>query len=127
MLKKEILHVGGEEVPELMLEKYLATGDEALRKKLSIVATQDIKTRLALIDFQREHSAEPLENYIRVFGDKAGDHCWKIHLVLSEFLHQEGRNEEAVDHAQVSHRYAPAREKSTIGEIISKMLFLGSP
>lgn len=90
-LQKEILYLGGEEIPELMLEKYLATGDEALRKKLSIVATQDIKTRLALIDFQREHSAEPLENYIEIFGDKASDHCWKIHLVLSEFLHEEER------------------------------------
>lgn len=112
-LQKEIICLRA-----LMLEKYLATGDEALRKKLSVVATQDIKTRLALIDFQKEHSAEPLENYIETFGDKASDHCWKIHLVLSEFLHEEGRAEEAVEHAQVSHRYAPAEEKSMIGDLI---------
>lgn len=121
-LAHAILEEGGE-IPELMLEKYIALqGTEegaTLRKQLNQLATKEITEQLALLDFQEGKGTEVLEKAIEKFGEKSADHCWKMHLVLSEFLEEK---EEALEHAQVSHRYAPAEEKLHIEKIISKML-----
>ncbi|MCB1110429.1 MAG: hypothetical protein KDK64_05565 [Chlamydiia bacterium] len=127
-LAQAILQEGGDVVPELMLEKYIAvrgTEEEAvLREKLEALASRDIASRLALLDFQEKKSLAPLERFIEQFGEKSADHCWKMHLVLSEFLEEK---EKALEHAQVSHRYAPVGEKSNIEKLISKMLSSESP
>lgn len=121
-LANAILKEGYQEVPELMLEKYCTLENspqkEALRKELKRCKSSEIQTRLALIDFQENEDSTLLEDYIANFSEKTGDHCWKVHMILSEYL----KGEEALEHAQVSYRYAPPEERPTIGGIISKML-----
>jgi len=127
-LARTILNVGGDVVPELMLEKYIALRGtkegNALRTALNAIESKEIASRLALLDFQEKNSVKPLEQFIDEFGEKSADHCWKMHLVISEFMEDK---EEALEHAQVSHRFAPGEEKSNIAKIISRMLPSESP
>jgi thiol-disulfide isomerase/thioredoxin len=127
-LARTILNMGGDVVPELMLEKYIALrGTEegnALRAALNAIESKEIASRLALLDFQEKNSVKPLEQFIDEFGEKSADHCWKMHLVISEFMEDK---EEALEHAQVSHRFAPGEEKSNIAKIISRLLPSESP
>ena len=130
-LSTTILDFGYKDSPELMLEKYITLmgteeGNE-IQKSLMTIENKEIQTRLALLEFQENDSPEPLAYYIAKFGEKSGDHCWKIHMILSEYLMEQEKKEEALEHAQVSYRYAPSEEKETISELISKMLPLGHP
>ena len=130
-LAKMILEEGYQEIPELMLEKYLTLQNspegETLKNKLKQIKNDEIQTRLTLLEFQEKENPELLEDYIATFSEKTGDHCWKMHMVLSEYLQDHDQKEEALEHAQVSYRYAPTEEKETIREIISKMLPSESP
>ncbi|QVL58160.1 MAG: hypothetical protein KFB93_03520 [Simkaniaceae bacterium] len=130
-LSEAILNFGFKDSPELMLEKYITImGTEEgkeLRKTLMAMENKEIQTRLALLEFQESESSEPLEHYIAKFGEASGDHCWKIHMVLSEYLMEQEKKEEALEHAQVSYRHAPPEERETISGLISKMLPLGYP
>ncbi len=127
-LARTILNEGGDVVPELMLEKYIALRGtkegNALRAALNAMESREVASRLALLDFQEKNSVKPLEQFIDEFGEKSADHCWKMHLVISEFMEDK---EEALEHAQVSHRFAPGEEKSNIAKIISRMLSSESP
>ena len=127
-LARTILNVGGDVVPELMLEKYIALRGtkegNALRAALNAIESREVASRLALLDFQEKNSIKPLEQFIDEFGEKSADHCWKMHLVISEFMEDK---EEALEHAQISHRFAPGEEKSNIAKIISRMLPSESP
>ena len=127
-LARTILNEGGDAVPELMLEKYIALRGtkegNALRSALNAIESREVASRLALLDFQEKNSVKPLEQFIDEFGEKSADHCWKMHLVISEFLEDK---EEALEHAQISHRFAPGEEKSNIAKIISRMLPSESP
>lgn len=127
-LARTILNMGGDVVPELMLEKYITLrGTEegnALRAALNAIESKEIASRLALLDFQEKNSVKPLEQFIDEFGEKSADHCWKMHLVISEFIEDK---EEALEHAQVSHRFAPGEEKSNIAKVISRLLPSESP
>ncbi len=121
-LANAILDFGYMDSPDLMLEKYITLlgteeGNE-LRKSLEKVESREIQSRLALLDFQENDSPDPLEHYITKFGEKSGDHCWKIHMILSEFLMDQGKQEEALEHAQVSYRYAPPEERETISKML---------
>lgn len=122
-LVRTILNEGGDVVPELMLEKYIALRGTkegyTLRAALNAIKSSEVASRLALLDFQEKNSVKPLEQFIDAFGEKSADHCWKMHLVISEFMEDK---EEALEHAQVSHRFAPSEEKSNIAKIISRML-----
>lgn len=130
-LATTIMDFGYQDSPELMLEKYITLigTDEGmnLRKTLQTVKNKEIQRRLALLDFQESNSPDALENYIAEFSEISGDHCWKIHIVLSEYLMDQEKNEEALEHAQVSYRHAPTEEKEVISGIISKMLPLKYP
>lgn len=125
-LATTIMEFGYQDSPELMLEKFITligtAEGENLRKTLLMVKNKEIQRRLALLEFQQSNSPDPLENYIAEFGEKSGDHCWKIHMVLSEYLMGQEEREKALKHAQVSYRYAPPEERKTISELISKML-----
>ncbi len=127
-LARTILNVGGDVVPELMLEKYIALRGtkegNALRVALNAIESREVAYRLALLDFQEKNSIKPLEQFINKFGEKSADRCWKMHLVISEFMEAK---EEALEHAQISHRFAPSEEKSNIAKIISRMLLSESP
>lgn len=126
VLATNILECGYQDCPELMLEKYIpliGTKEGAdLQKTLVAIEDEEIQKRLALLDFQETHSPTSLEQHIAEFGEKSGDHCWKIHMVLSEYLMGQEKREEALEHAQVSYRYAPIEEKETISGLISKAL-----
>ena len=126
-----IMEFGYQDSPELMLEKYITLigTDEGkqLRKTLQTVRNKEIQRRLALLDFQESNAPDALENYIAEFGEMSGDHCWKIHMVPSEYLMEKEQNEEALEHAQVSYRHAPPEEREVISGIISKMLLLKYP
>lgn len=122
-LARIILNEGGDVVPELMLEKYIALRGtkegSALRAALNTIKSREVASRLALLDFQEKSNVKHLEQFIDEFGEKSVDHCWKMHLVISEFMEEK---EEALEHAQVSHRYAPVEEKPNIERLISRML-----
>jgi len=130
-LAKEILDFAMQESlsPELMLEKYSALKgagkmDEAhsLREMLLKEGKEEIFSRMALFDFQEQESLEPLETFLEQYSKKQGDHFWRIHLVISEYLLKEGQKEEALEHAQVSYRYASPENRENISILISKML-----
>ena len=130
-LAATIMEFGYQDSPELMLEKYITLigMDEGkqLRKTLQTVRNKEIQRRLALLDFQESNAPDALENYLAEFGEMSGDHCWKIHMVLSEYLMEQNQSEEALEHAQVSYRHAPPEEREAISGIISKMLPLKYP
>ncbi len=121
-LANAILEFGYRDSPDLMLEKYITLigtkEGEKLRKSLEKVESREIQSRLALLEFQGSNSSEPLERYIAKFGEKSGDHCWKIHMILSEYLIDQEKQEEALEHAQISYRYAPSKERERIQRII---------
>ena len=130
-LSEEILNFGTQEnlSPELALEKYtilIGAGkrDEAkgLRNRLLKEGKEEVLSRVALLDFQEEGSVEPLEAFLEKFSKKQTEHFWRMHLVISEFLLEKDQKEEALEHAQVSYRYAPSEDKAQIQKLISKML-----
>lgn len=130
-LSKEIIDFGTDVVfaPKLALEKYTALvgagkKEEAklLRTKLIKEGEQETLSRIALLDFQQEESVEPIEAFLEKYSQKQADHFWRMHLVISEFLYEQDQKEEALEHAQVSYRYAPPEDKENISAIISKML-----
>ncbi|MCB1107407.1 MAG: hypothetical protein KDK76_04850 [Chlamydiia bacterium] len=96
---REIIEEGKEEVPELMLEKYLTLRDGEERKelleKLSRCNHQGVTLRLALLDFQEKGSLDALKDYVEKFGE------------AKDVLGKE--------------------EKSNMTTLISKMLLLESP
>ncbi|MGE0832660.1 MAG: hypothetical protein AB7N99_08430 [Simkaniaceae bacterium] len=131
VLAKEILRVGTEEVqvPELVLEKYTALVGAgkmeealALRQVLLEEGKEETLERMALLDFQEKESIEPLEAFLEKYSKGQGEHFWRMHLVISEFLLKQDQRDEALEHAQISYRYAPPENKEDISILISKML-----
>lgn len=121
-LAHTILEEGYRDVPSLMLEKYAtleaSPEKESLKTQLMQINDPDIQSRLTLLAFQEKEDPTLLEEHLAKFSEKTGDHCWKIHRILSDYL----TGEEALEHAQVSYRYAPSEEKETIGALIEKLI-----
>ena len=63
----------------------------------------------------------PLETALKQFCSHESENFWRIHLVLSEHFYESGKSEEALEHAQVSYRYAPSKEKEKVSDIIEQI------
>lgn len=82
---------------------------------------QGMRERLALFDFQQQNNAFPLENVLQQFCSHDSENFWKIHLVLAEHFREKGKEAEALEHAQVSYRYAPSEHKEDVSTLIDSI------
>jgi len=128
ILAEEVLSEGKDLVPELMMQRYIATRNtpegKVLKKKIEGLKKKEIASQLALLAFQDGEGVESIERYLEEYESSSKDHLWKMHLVLSEFLEEK---DQALKHAKVSYEHAPESEKSNIQRIISRMLPSESP
>lgn len=77
------------------------------------------RLRLALLDFQSHiddpdrATEEPL-SYIRDFGKKEDDNLWRLHMLISDYFSEHGREEEAKEHAEKTLETAPESIKAVL-------------
>jgi len=112
--------------PILMVEKYadlISKGEtseaEALRKEIDYTDQEEICARLALLDYQRGGDIKALEAFLKEFDSHQMDIFWKIHLVISQHLsNNKDQDKQALEHAQISYRYAPPDHKQDVADLI---------
>lgn len=116
--------------PSLLLEQYAklvskgeGTSEEAqlLRKEIlkhQMANREKIRSRLVLLDFQNDRDTTQLEHFLEQFDATQTDLYWKMQLVLSEELFNENQTKEALEHAQLSYRHAPAERKQDVADLI---------
>ncbi len=86
--------------------------------------------RLALLDFQANKLSyvdseeecqkviEPLNLYVKSFGENDHNNLWRLHLIISEYFIKYGKTKEAIDHVEKSLIDAPDNEKRNIEKMI---------
>jgi protein disulfide-isomerase len=88
--------------------------------------------RLAMVDFLslEEHKKnrkspkemiQPLEDYIKDFGDRDSDNLWKIEMVIAQFLFSKAEVSSAVKHATKCLQAAPLQMKDEIAQTLEFM------
>ena len=112
-----------EKYSQLVLEGKVDTQEAKDLKELVVERDFDNKEgarlRLALLDFQSHHSdpdlatKEPL-SYIADFGSNEDDNLWRLHMLISDYFSEHGREDEAKVHAIKSLEKAPQKVKPLI-------------
>jgi len=119
--------------PPLLFEHYVNLVNEGKKNQAETRALRQyllksdpknekgIREGIALIDFQEQNNAFPLETILKQFGSHESENFWRIHLVLSEHFLDKGKSEEALEHAQASYRYAPSQKKEGVSDLIEQI------
>ncbi|MCP5490886.1 MAG: thioredoxin family protein [Chlamydiales bacterium] len=119
--------------PELLFKRYVTLVNEGNRNhpdakqlrhyllKSDPHNEKGIREKIALFDFQEQRNAFPLETVLKQFCSHESENFWRIHLVLSEHFFENGKSEEALEHAQESYRYAPPLGKEVVSHLIKRI------
>ncbi len=112
-----------EKYSQLVLEGKVDTEQAKALKTQIVERDQDNKEgarlRLALLDFQSHledpdlATKEPL-SYIEDFGKKDDDNLWRLHMLISDYFSEHGREKEAKEHAEKTLETAPKEVKSLL-------------
>jgi hypothetical protein len=76
------------------------------------------RLKLALMEFERLMTHEPLLDYVKQFGNRDQKSLWQIEMIISQYFFSHNQLEEALQHAEASYEAAPQEEKSQVAQSI---------
>lgn len=138
--KKSVLEVGLKNEGAFFLlkqyEQMIATQklkDPSVQKMRRRIMSKDPSNRdgthlqLAMTEFQAlsktlkkkdnpEKAIGPLMEYLKTFGSKDLDNCWRVEMTIAQFLFSKNRLQEALSHAKNSYEIAPNEYKSEVAQ-----------
>jgi protein disulfide-isomerase len=127
------------------VERYRALAEEGMVHELETVALRqkilaedprnEQKTHydVAVIDFEAfceelnketyspQLAVAPLEDYIKKFGHDDKENTWRLEMIISQVYLDKNRLEDALEHAQSSHDYAPTKIQPEIATAIKNI------
>ena len=97
-----------------LVEKYRRTGDPQVRKRLVKLDDPDLLYHVALLDFQENPGAKPLEEFLEKYGKRASKYRWQLEMMISQFYLEQDKLEEAIEHGELAQENAPKVHRNEI-------------